>query len=88
MGTGTNLGKSHIIQAISALENVRKNTAHKYRQVVEAQLPLRQDMRISAFETSARRNEPKRIESAQNLKAEGSSAGTSYSGCEIGYQLR
>lgn len=38
---------------------------------------LRDDARIRAAETSAKRNEPKRIASSQALKATGSSAGLS-----------
>jgi hypothetical protein len=39
------------------------------------QMPLRSDYRIKTIESSAKHDEPKRIESSQLLKATGSSAG-------------
>ena len=74
-GPGTNIGKSAVAQIISALENLRKMTAHEHRDSMEAQFSLRSDSRISTFESVVKHNEPKCIESSQLLKAAGSSAG-------------
>lgn len=71
----SNLGKEAISQAISALENWRFNHAHHYRDIRDAQVPLRSDYRIKTIETAKRHDEPKRIETSQALKATGTSSG-------------
>ncbi|KAI0073663.1 hypothetical protein K474DRAFT_1602967 [Panus rudis PR-1116 ss-1] len=72
---GTTVGRSAISQAISALERHRSENAHLYKADREAQVPLRLDNRVRAFEEAAKHNEPKRIAQAQVLKASGTSAG-------------
>lgn len=69
------VGLSVIKQTISALENYRFEHEHLYKHIPEAQIGLRLDARIRRFESAAKHNEPKRIESAQVLKASGSSSG-------------
>ncbi|KAI0073131.1 hypothetical protein K474DRAFT_261907 [Panus rudis PR-1116 ss-1] len=73
---GTTVGKSAIAQAISALESHRSENAHLYKADRDAQVPLRTDNRVRAFENAAKHNEPKRIEQAQVLKAAGTTADT------------
>ncbi|GBE87700.1 hypothetical protein SCP_1103770 [Sparassis crispa] len=73
---GSTVGKSHIAQVISALENWRCNNAYLYKNDPDAQMTLRSDLRIRNIETLSKHNEPKRIEKAQALKAVGSSADT------------
>lgn len=72
---GSVVGKSVIAQAISALESHRFQHQHLYKIVPDSQVGLRLDARIRRFEAAAKHNEPKRIESAQVLKAAGSSSG-------------
>lgn len=73
---GTTLGKWSLIQAITALENLRASTAHQYEDNPEAQKPLRTDSRIKIFEKSVKRDEPGRIDKSQILKASGTSQDT------------
>lgn len=72
---GSVVGLSVIKQTISALENHRFQHQHLYRHIPESQLGLRLDARIRRFESAAKHDEPKRVESAQVLKASGSSSG-------------
>jgi len=74
---GSNVGKSVIQQVISALEDWRVNNQHLYRHVPEAQIRLCDDNRIRTLESAAKHNEPKRVDSAQTLKASGASYGKS-----------
>lgn len=76
---GTTVGRSVIAGAISALERARCADAHKYPDDAEARLPLRSDDRIRRAEAAVKHREPERVAMAQNLKAAGSSAGTSKS---------
>lgn len=69
------VGKELISQTISAMEHWRFQHAFQYKSVPEAQISLRSDYRIKTIESSAKHDEPKRIESSQILKATGSSAG-------------
>ncbi|KAI0072908.1 hypothetical protein K474DRAFT_1711186 [Panus rudis PR-1116 ss-1] len=73
---GTTVGKSAIVQAISALESHRVENAHLYKADRDAQVPLRTDNCVRAFKNAAKHNEPKRIEQAQVLKAAGTTADT------------
>jgi hypothetical protein len=75
--TGSTVGKSQIAQAISALEDCRRNEQHKYKHIPDTQGRLRDDARVRAIESAVRHNEPKRIDSAQTLKAAGTSQGAS-----------
>ncbi|KAJ7035722.1 hypothetical protein C8F04DRAFT_1341641 [Mycena alexandri] len=70
---GTTIGKSGILQAISALEWFRENHQHEYPNDPETRIKLRDDICIQAFESAAKHNEPKRAESAQAQKAAGTS---------------
>lgn len=72
---GSVVGVSVIKQTISALESHWFQHQHLYQHVPESQVGLRLDARIRRFESAAKHNEPKRIESAQVLKASGSSSG-------------
>jgi hypothetical protein len=69
------IGKSMVSQAISALENWRLNHHHLYKDIIEAQIGLRSDNRIKTIEDAAKKNEPRRIETSQVLKASGTSSG-------------
>ncbi|KIJ04442.1 hypothetical protein PAXINDRAFT_22268 [Paxillus involutus ATCC 200175] len=80
--TGSTVGKSQIAQAISALEDRRRNEQHKYKHVADTQQRLRDDTRIRAIESAVRHNEPKRVDSAQTLKATGTSQGASTCGSQ------
>ncbi|KAH7904163.1 hypothetical protein BJ138DRAFT_964470, partial [Hygrophoropsis aurantiaca] len=71
---GSSVGKSQVAQVISALESHRRFNQHLSKLVPDSQIPLCQDIRIRAFESAAKHNEPKRIDSAQSLKAAGSSS--------------
>jgi len=71
----SSVGKESISQTISALEHWRFNHAHFYRDVPDAQTPLRSDYRVKTIETAKKHDEPKRVESSQALKATGSSSG-------------
>ncbi|KAJ7461062.1 hypothetical protein FB451DRAFT_1498168 [Mycena latifolia] len=71
MIAGTTVGKSQILQVISALEHYQLNHQHEYPNNREAQIKLREDTRIRAYESAAKHNEPKRAESAQSQKAAG-----------------
>jgi hypothetical protein len=71
----SNVGKEAISQTISALEHWRCHHAHCYRDIPEAQTPLRSDCRVKTIEAAKKHDEPKRIESSQALKATGSSSG-------------
>ncbi|KAJ7433783.1 hypothetical protein FB451DRAFT_316231, partial [Mycena latifolia] len=73
---GTTVGKSQILQVISALEHYRLNHQHEYPNNRDAQIKLREDTRIRAYESAAKHNEPKRAESAQSQKAAGTSVDT------------
>jgi hypothetical protein len=75
---GSVVGLSVIKQTISALENYRFQHQHLYKDVPELQLGLRLDARIQRFESAAKHNEPKHVESTQVLKASGSSSGASH----------
>jgi len=71
------VGLSVIKQTISALEYHRFQHQHLDKNVLESQLGLCLDAHIRRFESAAKHDEPKCIESAQVLKASGSSSGTS-----------
>ncbi|KAG1833311.1 hypothetical protein EV424DRAFT_1364804 [Suillus variegatus] len=71
---GSNVGKSVIQQAISALEDWRMSHHHLYLGVPEAQVRLRDDNRIRQIESAAKHDEPKRAESSQVLKASGTTS--------------
>ncbi|KAL6300578.1 hypothetical protein BKA93DRAFT_829023 [Sparassis latifolia] len=73
---GSNVGKSHVSQVISALESWRRNNAYLYKEDPDAQVSLRSDIRVHTAESSAKHQEPKRIDKAQALKAVGSSGDT------------
>jgi len=62
-----------IQQAISALEDWRKSHHHLHKDVTEAQVRLRDDIHIQTIESAAKHNEPMRVDSAQILKASGTS---------------
>ena len=72
---GSNVGKSSISGAISALEKYRLNRAYLHKDDPESQITLRSDVRIRQFEEVSKSNEPKRVEQAQMLKAIGTSSG-------------
>ena len=76
--TGSNVGKSSISGAISALEKYRLNHAYLHKDDPESQITLRSDIRIRQFEEVSKSNEPKRIEQAQMLKAIGTSSGNHF----------
>ncbi|KAG1726040.1 hypothetical protein EDD22DRAFT_961520 [Suillus occidentalis] len=71
---GSNVGKSVIQQAISALKDWRMSHHHLYLSVPEAQVQLRDDNRIRQIESAAKHDEPKRAESSQVLKASGTTS--------------
>ncbi|TFY74024.1 hypothetical protein EWM64_g9990 [Hericium alpestre] len=71
---GSSLGMSHISGVINALEKNCKNFEHMYKQDPEAQKKLRDDARISEIERSVRHNEPRCNETANALKAGGTSS--------------
>ncbi|KAH9178185.1 hypothetical protein EDB89DRAFT_1151160 [Lactarius sanguifluus] len=73
---GSVVGASVIKQTISALEYHRAEHQYLHTDVPEAQIGLRLDRRIHCIEVAAQHNEPKRIASAQALKASGSSSDT------------
>jgi hypothetical protein len=54
-----NVGKEAISQAISALEHWCFNHAHMYRDIPDAQTPLRSDSRVRTIETAKKHDEPK-----------------------------
>ena len=72
---GSVVGLSVIKQTISALEYHRFQHQHTYKHIPESQVGLRLDARIRRFESAAKHDEPKRVESTQVLKAAGSSSG-------------
>ncbi|KAJ7851940.1 hypothetical protein B0H14DRAFT_3451067 [Mycena olivaceomarginata] len=74
--SGTSVGVSSLKQAISAFENWRLHHQHLYKNIPEAQVGLRTDPRIKAFESAASHKEPE-VKLAQSLNAKGSSAGGS-----------
>jgi hypothetical protein len=69
------VGLSQIKQVINALEHWRFTNQRQYKDQPDTQRPLREDVQISAFESAAAHDEPKRIEMAQALKATGTSSG-------------
>ncbi|KAJ7676820.1 hypothetical protein DFH06DRAFT_1428669 [Mycena polygramma] len=73
---GSSVGRSQISGVISALESYRLNSQHLYPDCPEAQIPLRNDVRIRQFESASKHDEPKRAEKAQTTKAAGSSLDT------------
>ncbi|KAN0134511.1 hypothetical protein V8E53_007657 [Lactarius tabidus] len=73
---GSVVGLSVIKQTISALEHHRFQHQHLHKDDPESQIGLRLDARICRFESAAKHDEPKRAESAQVLKASGSSSDT------------
>jgi hypothetical protein len=60
---------------ISALEYHRFQHQHAYKHIPESQVGLWFNARICHFESAAKHDKPKRVESAQVLKAAGSSSG-------------
>lgn len=74
---GSRVGISSIAQTVSALEDIRHKNEFRYKSHPdpEVRIVLRQDRRIHDLEDSVRRNESKRAETSQVLKAVGSSAG-------------
>jgi hypothetical protein len=78
MVTGSNVGKSSISGAISALEKFRLNCTYQHKDDPKSQITLRSDICIRQFEDASKSNEPKRIEQAQMLKAVGTSSGEWY----------
>lgn len=75
---GSVVGLSVIKQTITALEYHRSQHQHLYKHIPESQIGLRLDARIRRIESAAKHDEPKRVESAQVLKAAGSSSGMSF----------
>ncbi|GBE82275.1 hypothetical protein SCP_0406590 [Sparassis crispa] len=73
---GSNVGKLHISQVISALESWWHNNTYLYKDDPDAQLSLRSDIRVRTAESSAKHQELKRINKVQALKAVGSSGDT------------
>ncbi|KII91422.1 hypothetical protein PLICRDRAFT_173275 [Plicaturopsis crispa FD-325 SS-3] len=73
---GSSVGKEHIKQIISALEHKRLHHQHLYRDIPDAQISLRGDVRIRVFESAAKKNEGERIRKSQALKAAGTSSDT------------
>jgi hypothetical protein len=71
---GSNVGKSSISGAISALEKYWLNRAYLHKDDLESQVTLQSDIHIRQFEEASKSNEPKRIEQAQMLKAIGTSS--------------
>jgi hypothetical protein len=61
------------------LEDWRRHNHNQlpYKNIPEAQIGLRTDPRITAFESAAAHQAPERVKMAQALKAKGSSAGES-----------
>jgi hypothetical protein len=59
------------------LEDWRRHNHNQlpYKNIPEAQISLRTDPRITAFESAAAHQAPERVKMAQALKAKGSSAG-------------
>jgi hypothetical protein len=78
---GSNVGRSVIQQAISALESWRMSNHHLYKSIPEAQIRLCDDNRIRVLESAAKHDEPKCAESLQTLKASGSSSGDDCHAC-------
>ena len=74
---GSSLGKSHIAQVVNALENHRLNHEHEYPRDHETRVSLRKDVRIRAFESASKHNEPSRIKKSQAIKAAGTTSGVS-----------
>ncbi|TFY73269.1 hypothetical protein EWM64_g10743, partial [Hericium alpestre] len=72
---GSCLGRSHIAGVISALEGRRRSDAHLHENDPDAQRPLRQDDRIRTLERNSRQKEPARMDTANVLKASGTSSG-------------
>ena len=75
---GSVVGLSVIKQTISALEYHRFQHEYLYKHIDDTQRVLRHDARIRGFESAAKHDEPKRVESAQVLKATGSSSGACF----------
>ena len=71
---GSIVSLSVIKQMISALEYHRFQHQHTYKHIPESQVGLRHDTRICRFESAAKHDELKRVESTQVLKAAGSSS--------------
>ena len=72
---GSSLGKSHIAQVVNALENHWLNHEHEHSRDHETRNSLRKDVRIRAFESASKHNEPSRIERSQAIKAAGTTSG-------------
>jgi hypothetical protein len=75
MIAGSSVGVSHVKGVVSALEFHRFHHQHEYPHDSAAQISLRSDSRITAFEKAVQHNEPKRADDAQVLKVAGSSSG-------------
>ncbi|KAN0141920.1 hypothetical protein V8E53_000382 [Lactarius tabidus] len=73
---GSVMGLSIIKQTISALEHHRFQHQHLHKDDPKSQIRLCLDACICHFESAAKHNEPKCAESAQVLKASGSSSDT------------
>ncbi|KJA16581.1 hypothetical protein HYPSUDRAFT_219351 [Hypholoma sublateritium FD-334 SS-4] len=71
--SGTRVGPSLIKQCISALEYYRSHLSHRadYASDPNAQLQLRNDIRIRTYERSAKASEPERMEKMQMMKING-----------------
>jgi hypothetical protein len=76
--TQSTVGLSHIKQVINTLEHWRFTNQQCYKDDPDTQRPLRDDEQISAFESAAAHDEPKRVQMAQVLKATGTSSGKSF----------
>ncbi|KAI0085603.1 hypothetical protein BDY19DRAFT_996518 [Irpex rosettiformis] len=73
---GATVGKYHIQQAISALEDWRTKNVHRFPDEREMLQPFRTDWRISQLESLAKSVELQRVANAQTLKAAGGFADT------------
>ena len=72
---GSIVGLSVIKQMISALEYHWFQHQHTYKHIPKSQVGLWLDVHIHCFESAAKHDELKHVESAQVLKAAGSSSG-------------
>ena len=81
----SNIGKESISQTVSALEHWRFNHAHFYRDDPDVQVPLRYDTWVQTIEMAKKHDEPKRVESAQALKATGCSSGQPFLSMHAGF---
>jgi hypothetical protein len=72
---GSVIGLSVIKQMISSLKYHQFQHQHTYKHIPKLQVSLLLDVRIRRFESAAKHNKPKCVESTLVLKAAGSSSG-------------